>query len=682
MSNDTDFLTVRVLADLSAFVGVDGVTYNVETGDVVDLPALNAKGLIKRNVAVLLSNRTETPASVLAELSRIDRNIKSMLDQGPDTWGPSDMDSFISELLVCEQTQDEITDIMNDLGCRIWDTYPGDRKKYLSERFKEWGRKCRKPDAVTTAEINKDLRRGTLYSNVADEFLARWPAVVVDGSGELRLYAGGIYPPMLNRYETQTRILTLSDEFGLEFVPRDIENVEKILKLRCPSANPDEEAHGKDYEKLVVENGVLNVVTGQFEPHSPENVHFQKIPVSYDPGASTPTMFLTALSKSFQGEPAKISILQEIFGYCLYRAYSYRAIFFFLGDGRNGKAVILNLLESLLGSGNVSNIPPSELSNPRNDFTLMPVFGKLANIDGEAGKSKIRESAILKKLSGRDTISARNLRQSPIQFKNYAKLIFALNSLPPVDDFSEGFKSRIVILNFSRRISEDEQIPDLEKKIVDAGELPGILNWALEGLERLLKNDGFSYGLSSAERGNEYEKKSNPMNYFVAEMIDEEQGNWLPCPVLYQAYATFAKREGVPELTETEICTGFARECGNAGIQTQKKQRRVSKEIQKEFGITLKARERGFTNVCLASPDTDGSLTPKEDHDTDGRKAEMMKTLALYIQTIQRTSGGIEDVEDTAAGFLVKYPGYRDMVSVEQVAYQIEKKKEGYNLLN
>lgn len=606
--------------------------------------------------------------------------IKTLLDQGPENWKADEVEEFLSALIISGGLEPvEAFGIMNGLNCGTWIGYPSEFKEkipYILHKQRE--REKRGPDAVSAVELNRSVGMGLVYSRLADEFLMRWPAIVLEGSGEIRLYREGIYPEMRNPHKVKTLMLKLSNEYGLELTPANLRNAEEMLKVKCTVVDPD---GMEDFHKLPVKNGVLDIITKEFLPHTPDNVYFSKLPVAYEPSAKPPEMFLKAISKSLVDQK-KIDFLQEIFGYCLYRSYSFRAIFFLLGNGDNGKAVFLNILEAMLGKENVCNLSPKTIASPRNDHTLMSLFGKMANIDGEAGKTQIKESENLKKLSGRDTIEARHLWEKPIRFKNYAKLIFALNKLPEVDDFSEGFKSRIYILNFSRKIPKSEQIEGLEDKIIESGELPGILNWSLEGLNRVLKNHGFTYEQSSADRGLEYDKKSNPVSYFIEEEIEEEKGGWLLNIELYNAYREYAGREGLPELNRKEFRRDFIRECGEVGIETFEKQKRYKAIVD---GKEISGKGRGFVNVALSKKEEgyngrqDGIEDPDE-HDMEDKRRFMMDTLNDYLKTEYRTKGGIEVPEETAAGFLVRYPAFQKISDLKEITGYVERAKEGFFL--
>ena len=117
-----------------------------------------------------------------------------------------------------------------------------------------------------------------------------------------------------------------------------------MIKTKTPY-NPPED----DFNKIAVSNGVLDVVTLDFVPQSPDIVFLHKMPVEYNSDAAKPELFLKSLSATFKGVENQIPTLQELFGYCLLRKYPIASVFFLLGDGKNGKSVILKLMTAMLG---------------------------------------------------------------------------------------------------------------------------------------------------------------------------------------------------------------------------------------------------------------------------------------------------------------------------------------------
>lgn len=298
----------------------------------------------------------------------------------------------------------------------------------------------------------------------------------------------------------------------------------------------------KDFEEqdphlICVKNGILDTKNLNLVEHSPQFVFLSKINANYDEKASAQEIL--NIFKEYLPQEDKLKTLQELFGYCLYRKYPIHNIFFFIGSGRNGKGTTLTILQNMLGKENTSNITIQELEKGR--FAVANLYGKLSNIGGDIAAIKIHSTAKIKGLSGGDELSAemKNI-QDPIMFENYAKMVFSCNKIPKWDDDSLAWYSRTIPIKFERQYLREKELKNLEDsdekkvskrqiqgladKLSTDSNISGILNWALEGLARLLKNGDFSDKSILSERKEILELSSNPFKVFVRKELKESFG--------------------------------------------------------------------------------------------------------------------------------------------------------------
>ena len=140
-------------------------------------------------------------------------------------------------------------------------------------------------------------------------------------------------------------------------------------------------------------------------------------------------------------------LLSEIFGYCLTPSISFHKAFFLVGDGANGKSVVLDVLEALVGVENCSALMLSDL-NER--FRLAELLGKLVNIVQEVEAKSLLADARFKSVVAGDPQVGERKNQHPFKFRPFAKWVVACNALPASRDRSYGFLRRIVILPFEK----------------------------------------------------------------------------------------------------------------------------------------------------------------------------------------------------------------------------------------
>ena len=228
---------------------------------------------------------------------------------------------------------------------------------------------------------------------------------------------------------------------------------------------------------LCVGNGILNLSTKELQPHTPKKIFLNKIPVDYNPAADCPRI------KQFFNEVCyeeDIPILQELFGYCLYRSYPIHKAAMFLGEGSNGKSVTINLLRKFLGHENVSSKELRELINDR--FAVVELYGRLANVCADISPDALKRTGIFKALTGGDLITGARKFKGSFSFVNYAKLIFSANKLPMSPDKSYAFYRRWILISFPNTFEGENRNPNILEEISTPEELSGLLNWALEGL--------------------------------------------------------------------------------------------------------------------------------------------------------------------------------------------------------
>ena len=273
---------------------------------------------------------------------------------------------------------------------------------------------------------------------------------------------------------------------------------------------------------VCLKNGIVNVHTKEFRPHSPEMIFAHKLNVNYDPAAGCPEIeefFRSSLDGDTPEGAEKIRVLKEFAGYTLDPGYVYAKALMNVSEGRSGKSTYARLIEAVLGSGNVSSVPLQQLDNDK--FAMSALFGKRANIAGELSPKTLRNESVFKKATGQDPLECEFKGQNHFGFHNDAKFIFSCNQLPPTEDNSVGFWSRWILLVWPHNFeAEGRMDPNLEERIHTEAELSGFLNLMLDGLGELKKRGGFG-DLANWESVREtWNKLSDTVTAFVEECLD------------------------------------------------------------------------------------------------------------------------------------------------------------------
>jgi len=219
---------------------------------------------------------------------------------------------------------------------------------------------------------------------------------------------------------------------------------------------------------------------------------------------------------------------------------------FFIGEGANGKSVFLETLAAVLD--NVSHLELSELFDR---FKIAELEGKLANICTDVETSKVMDARFKKIVAGEPQSAERKFKE-PFEFQPFAKILFSANDFIPTKDRTHGYYRRFDILKFNRIFKTEEQKPELLQELKE--EVPGIFNWALEGLERLSQQNWIMTKSSYMENcHNEFRRATNPLQLFVEEECVVEVNASVDSNELRSGYKHYCEDKGYKVLSDNNL---------------------------------------------------------------------------------------------------------------------------------
>jgi len=262
---------------------------------------------------------------------------------------------------------------------------------------------------------------------------------------------------------------------------------------------------------LNLANGTLDLDGYILRPHDRADLLTHCLPYSFDPAAQCPRwlQFLGEVLVKEDGrtpDPELAALFQEFIGYSLTIETRYEAMLWLSGVGANGKTTAIKIVNALLGPLAVS-LDLGALGRPDASYYLAKLGGARVVFSTEATKGQNTGEDILKRLASGEPIPARPIRGEPITIQPVAKVLWAMNDKPNVKDTSDGFWRRLRLVPFYRQFGELERDTQLAERLL--GELPGILNWALEGLRRLRTNGRFTDAAAVRDAVTEYRTEQN-----------------------------------------------------------------------------------------------------------------------------------------------------------------------------
>ncbi|MCV2499608.1 phage/plasmid primase, P4 family [Melissococcus plutonius] len=266
---------------------------------------------------------------------------------------------------------------------------------------------------------------------------------------------------------------------------------------------------------IAVNNGILDINTWKLLPFDPAIIIKNKIPVNYVADAYYATTDKT-LNKIACYDKSLRKVLEEIFGYILLRRNELGKAFILTGCGSNGKSSYLKMVRALAGQENTSSLDLKEL-NQR--FKTAELFGKLANIGDDISGEYIKDNSEFKKLVTGEQLNVERKGRDPFDFSNYAKLIFSANRMPRINDTSNGLMRRLMMIPFNAKFTANDKDfdPFIQDKLLSKESMEYILQLAIQGLQRLLKNQKFSPSRLITKETAKYEEQNNPIIGFLKE---------------------------------------------------------------------------------------------------------------------------------------------------------------------
>jgi putative DNA primase/helicase len=315
------------------------------------------------------------------------------------------------------------------------------------------------------------------------------------------------------------------------------ERIRAIIDLAKtePEISIREEQLDRDQWLFNCQNGTVDLSSGRLLKHKKTDYITKLSPVEFQRRATAPR-WLAFLDDIFAGDEALIGFIKRAIGYTLTGDIREHALFFCYGQGRNGKSTFMETIRELMSDYSVqadfSTFQSTRNDGPRHDLARMRGARMVSAIEARGDRSF--DETVVKQMTGGDTVTARNLYESSFEFKPQFKLWLAANHLPLVREQTEAFWSRILMIPFTVVIPAHKRKKNLSRRLIQ--ELPGILNWALEGCEEWKKN-GLMAPDTVRKAISDYKEEYDVLSEYFKERCKLDRDEWTPRSQLYQSFA-------------------------------------------------------------------------------------------------------------------------------------------------
>lgn len=315
--------------------------------------------------------------------------------------------------------------------------------------------------------------------------------------------------------------------------------VESVTGLvRKEVFQPDHRFNLGEPDTINLANCELELTGGQWHvrPHRRELYRTTILPVAHDPAAQAPR-FVQFLYEVFAGDDDrddKIRAVLEMMGYTCVAHARHERFVLLIGNGANGKSVLLQVIERLVGHANCAAVKPSEFNSR---FQRAHLHMKLANIITELPEGKVIADDELKAIVSGEISTVEIKQRDPFDMRAFCTCWFGTNFMPHTRDFSDGLYRRALILPFNRKFADHEQDKNLSDKL--AAELPGILNLALTYYAAATQH-GFTMPASSVAAREEWRREADQVRCWIAERCDKDAEAGTDLSSLFTDFDTWA----------------------------------------------------------------------------------------------------------------------------------------------
>ena len=334
-----------------------------------------------------------------------------------------------------------------------------------------------------------------------------------------------------------------------------IKRAERHLPLRVKATDFDD----NDW-LLGTQNYVLDLSNRTWIKPDPTLMISKQIGTSYDPDAQCP-LWQEFLLDIMSGDQEMVDYLQRAVGYTLTGSTEEQVLFMLVGEGANGKSVFLRVIGKLMGDyGTVAGFDTFDADTRRS------IPDDLADLRGvrfvyatEREDEKRLAEGRVKLVTGEDSLKARKLYGEWFTFRPRFKVWLALNQLPRIVGDDEGIWRRLQVIDF-----RESYIGRADKQLADKlfAELPGILNWALDGLTEW-RRQGLNPPARVKQNVAVYRSEMDVLGAFLEERTEDDPRGWVSEMTLYAAYKQWCKDNGHFAYSKTK----FTRMMNNKGYE-------------------------------------------------------------------------------------------------------------------
>jgi len=384
-----------------------------------------------------------------------------------------------------------------------------------------------------------------------DELACWWIAQTANtafGLGDWRRYNGGIWEvvPEDNISAEVMAVLIQAKTMGIRPNRSTLNSVIEFSRLKIRICD---DRWDSNPNVLICKNGVLDLVNLTLSSHSPSNYATFGLDYDYDPTATAPTWDHVLRTTV----PGSAVFLQEFAGYCLTTSTKFETAIWLVGPAGSGKSTIVEGFQSFLGE-RCGQLGLADIERSR--FALGNLQGKNLVVAAEQPAIYMQATHVLNQLISGEMIRIERKFKDAFEFRPSAKLLWAMNDMPRISDSNNGLFRRVKVIKFPS-LAKDKRDPQIKEAVKLEG--TGILNWAIQGLQRLNNRGYFNIPASVDTATNNYQMNNDIPALFVEECCEVGSTYKVQSQNLYNEYKTWCIDTGHKPQSSTSIANEWER---------------------------------------------------------------------------------------------------------------------------
>ncbi|MFT0892940.1 phage/plasmid primase, P4 family [Pseudochelatococcus sp. G4_1912] len=316
--------------------------------------------------------------------------------------------------------------------------------------------------------------------------------------------------------------------------------MEEVEDLECP--DPSERRLSKRVR-----------VSASLIPHDRERLIAKIAPFVYDKRARCPHFF--KFLRRMQPDRTQRRFLQTAVGRAMIGGATTQALIFLYGDGANGKSVFMEVIAELLGAY-AGRLKPETITGSlegRGDQAtpdIARLAGKRFVAIAELGRGAPLRESLVKTMTGGEPMPARHLNKGFFDLVPEFIPFMSGNDLPEVGGLDHGIWRRLKFVHWPVKIPPEEQRPLREMVDGMLAEAPGILNWAIEGALRFLR-DGLRDPPNVTALTAAHREDLDPVGAFLTACVRTREGSEVQARSMFEAFVSYCEANAIRAWKET-----------------------------------------------------------------------------------------------------------------------------------